>query len=340
MRRPVALLVLGALSATAAGPPPAESAATPPTESRLPLTISNLWYRAEGKRREGHLTVDREGLEFVAKKQAFSIPLDTIQFISYGTTARDVDTDWVMLSLGEKPPYEVVGFRDGAKLGFGGRTQQIYDTLRRAMKELKAAQYRAPAGQRVHEDPEHRAAFLVPEGWHTYVDSFVQQSGTSRTATAVLSEAEIRRMEKQAEGPPRAVDDLAQLDAVLAGERAGFTFEQREAGRGATCASLTDGARRAALELALADPIHSQPFTPAGEPQATDVELGGCLALRIVGKSRRADGTEVVLELHIVARDQTLYAFRLHALADRYERFREPYAAALASLKFGAALAS
>ena len=66
MKRHLALLVLGALAAPAAEPPPAETAATPSPESRLPLTISSLWYRAEGKRREGHLTVDREGLEFVA----------------------------------------------------------------------------------------------------------------------------------------------------------------------------------------------------------------------------------------------------------------------------------
>ena len=65
--------------------------------------------------------------------------------------------------------------------------------------------------------------------------------------------------------------------------------------------------------------------------------MGGCEGLHIVGRSRRGDGNELVLELFAVARRDTLYLFGLRALAQHHEDFRAPFATAVASVKFSVA---
>jgi hypothetical protein len=301
----------------------------------LPLTIEKLWYRTGGKRRQGYLTVGEEGLEFTTKKKTFLIPLERVHHISYGTIKSDVDTEWAVLTVGATEPYVMVGFRDGKKWGYGNRTREVFERLRGVMRQLSAAQYRVPDGHQTYEDPDHGCMLAFPDSWHAYVESLVLVGSRSSLGLTVLSEAPIRTVEKSANGPARNTDDLELLDAVLAGESPGFFVERTEVKRGMSCNGFSSGARTRLLRWAAEDLIFDADHEMLEAPSATQETVGGCGALRLIGRSRRrSDGNDVVLEIFAVARGDTLYLFGLRALADRYEEHRKVFAAAVDSVRF------
>lgn len=336
MKRALAILVAAWLCGVA---PAAEPSVAPrqdgPTVA-LPLTIDKLWYRAGGKRRQGDLIVSEDGLELVAQKRAFAIPLDRIQFISFGEMKGDVDTQWVLLKVGVSTPYDIVGLRDGRKWGYGGRTEEVYQQLRRALQQLAAGQYRVAPGYQAYEGPDRKCALAIPEGWSAYLESLVVVAGHSAWGTTILSAEPIRTIETKADGAVRTVDDLELLDAILAGESPGFFVERARASRGMSCTGLSASARDRVLTRARQDIVFGEDFEVLAAPAATVDTVGGCEALHVVGRSRRPDGADLVLELYAATSGETLYVFGLRALADRYEDHRKAFAASVASVKFAA----
>ena len=99
--------------------------------------------------------------------------MERIHFISFGKLKGDVDTDWVVFSVGVAPPYGIVGVKDGRKLGFGTRTRELFENLRDVARELSAAQFRVPAGYRAYEDPAGECSLAIPEEWSEYLRSMV-----------------------------------------------------------------------------------------------------------------------------------------------------------------------
>ncbi len=334
MRAAPASLMIAALCTTTVVTDEAAPLRAPVPRVALPLTIEKLWLRMDGKRREGYLTIDDGGFEFFTKKRSFEIPLDRIHFINFGTTSWDVDTEWIVLSVGVVPPYDLIGLRDGAKWGFGGRTEELYHDIRRVLRQLEAAQFRVPAGFELYEDPGRACVLAIPQGWSTYLESLVITNAHPGQGTTVLSERPIRRT-AEGRGEP-AYDDLELLDAILAGESLGFLFERSQAGRGMGCEGFSKGGRERVLERARGDLVIGAGSATLAPPEVSPVTIGSCEGLRVLQRSRRPDGAEVVLELHAVAHGETLYTFGLRALADRYEAFRKPYLATLASVEFGA----
>jgi hypothetical protein len=334
MRRALAIFTAAWLCGVAPPVQPAGGTATDPQTIDLPLTIEKLWYRTAGKRRQGFLTISQDGLEFTARKRAFLIPLDRIQFISYGPMKGDVDTAWVLLTVGVTPPYDLVGFRDGKKWGYGGRTDEIHARVRGALRQLGAAQYRVPPGLQVYEDPDQGCALTFDDDWNVYLESLVVLSSRSPWGTTILSEQPIRRVEKTAGGEVKNVDDLELLDNILAGESPAFFIERGRVGRGMRCEGFTKNGREQVLSKAREDIVFGEHYEVLEPPSASAQVVGGCDALRVVGRSRRADGEEVVLELYAAAHGDTLFVFGLRALADRYQDYREPFADAVSTVKF------
>lgn len=336
MRRTLAILLAAWLCGFALAVEPSFESDADDSAIALPLTIEKLWYRAGGKRRLGDLIVSEDGFELVARKKAFVIPLDRIQFVSYGTMKGDVDTEWVLLTVGVAPPYDVIGVRDGRKWGYGGRTAEVYRQLRRALEQLAAGQFRVAPGYRAYEGPDRGCALAIPEDWSIYLESLVVVAGRPPGGTTIFSEQPIRAIETEADGAVKAVDDLELLDAILAGESPGFFIERRRAGRGMSCSGFSGSARERVLTQAREDIAFGEGFEVLVPPAATVDSVGGCEALHVVGRSRRPDGAEVVLDLYAAARGETLYFFGLRALADRYEDRRPTFAASVATVKFAA----
>jgi hypothetical protein len=330
----VAAALAGVTLEPAAPEPPAEGA----PRVALPLAIDKLWLRVGGGRRDGDLIVSEGGIEFTGRKRAFSYPFERIRVVSLGTMRGDVDTEWIVLAIGVRPPYELIGLRDGSKWGFGSRTREIYHQLRQVLKQQSAAQFRVPQGHVPYEDPEHACTFAIPEGWNSYLESLVVLGGRAAHGTTILSEQPVRRVERDGPGEARVADDLELLDRILAGESPGFFVERAAASRGMGCEGFSAAARESVLARAREDLVFGDGYEVLQAPVASAADLGGCRGLHVVGRSRRPDGAEVVLELYAAARGETLHLFGLRALSDRHAEHRGPFATAVATATFGVAL--
>ncbi len=304
----------------------------------LPLTIEKVWYRSSGRRRQADLTVTEDAFEFTARKKVFSFPLGRIRVISFGKMKNDVDTDWIVLSVGVTRPYDIVGYRDGQKWGYGGRTREIFEDLRRLLKELSAAQYRISPGYQSYEDPNSGCTLAIPESWSSYVESLVLVGSHSPSGTTILSAEPIRHIETNASGHTRSVDDLEILDAILAGQTPGISIERSRAGRGMGCRGFSAAARERLLARAREDRIFGEGHEVVEAVAVSSGVVDGCEAVRIRGRSRRNDGTEVVLDLMAAAPGQTLYVFGLRTLDERYASDLETFETALSTVKFSVAL--
>ena len=303
----------------------------------LPLTIERIWFRSSGKRRHADLTITEDGFEFTAKKKVFSFPLDRIQVISFGKMKNDVDTDWIVMSVGVTRPYHVVGFRDGKKWGYGGRTREMFYDLRRVLKKLSAAQYRVSPGYQSYEDPNSGCALAVPGSWSSYVESLVLMGSHSPSGTTILSAEPIRKVETTPSGETKSVDDLEILDAILAGMTPGIFIERSRAGHGMGCRGFSAGARERLLARAREDRLFGEGYEVVEAVAASSGVVDGCEGVRIRGRSRRDDGTEVVLELMAAAPGKTLYVFGLRASSERYASDLETFETALETVKFSVA---
>ncbi len=326
------------------GAAPIASDAAPAAEGEvprvsLPLTIERVWYRSSGRRRQADLTVTEDAFEFTARKKVFSIPLDRIRVISYGKMKIwDVDTNWIVMSVGVTRPYDIVGFRDGQKWGYGGRTREIFDDLRRLLKQLSVAQYRISPGYQSYEDPDSGCTLAIPESWSSYVESLVLVGSHSPSGTTILSAEPIRYIETTASGETESVDNLETLDAILAGQTPGISIERSRAGRGMSCRGFTAAARERLLARAREDRLFGEGHEVVEAVAASSDVVDGCEAVRIRGRSRRVDGTEVVLDLMAAAPGETLYVFGLRTLDERYASDLETFETALSTVKFRVAV--
>ncbi len=332
----IAILCVCGAAPFASDTPPAVEGQAP--QVSLPLTIERVWYRSSGKRRQADLTVTEEAFEFTAKKKVFSFPLDRIQVVSFGKMKNDVDTDWIVMSVGVTRPYDVVGFRDGQRWGYGGRTREIFDDFRRLLKDLSVAQYRISPGYQSYEDPNSECTLAIPESWSSYVESLVLVGSHSPSGTTILSAEPIRQTEITASGEIRSVDDLETLDAILAGLTPGISIERGRSGRGMGCRGFSAAARERLLAQAREDRLFGEGHEVVEAVTATSGVVDGCEAVRIRGRSRRDDGTELVLDLMAAAPRSTLYVFGLRTLDERYASDLETFDTALSTVKFSVAL--
>jgi len=130
------------------------------------------------------------------------------------------------------------------------------------------------------------------------------------------------------------VDDLELLDAILAGESPGFFLEREENHRGMSCGRISPSSRQRVLAYARRDLVFGKDYEVLEAPTVTPAMVGGCEAWRVTGRTRRPDGAEVVLEIYAAANGETLYFFGQRSLADRHAAHREPFAAALETVKY------
>ena len=310
---PAALAVAGLLLAAGAA------------EIALPTTFDRVWCRNNKKKLTGDLTISAEGLVLVGKKRTVSIDLDSILMVSLGKMGRDVDTDWAILTVGRPGATRIVGFRDGAKLGYGKRTPEIYEALRAAMKKLSAGPYRVPPGFAAYDAVDHQVVLAVPEDWSPYVQSSVVVNDRALWGTILFSAEPIRL--------GTGGEDSGLL-AVQTGRAPALRLERREATKGMSCEGFTPAARKAILRLAEERLRFARGYEPAQAPLATDVSMGDCAALRVVGRARGPDGVEGVLDLHAVTNGDTLFLLELRSLAESYDERRALLEQAVATWVF------
>jgi hypothetical protein len=301
----------------------------------LPMTVDDLWYRTGGKKRTGYLIVSEDGLEFVARKKTMQIPIDRLRFIDFGPMRGDVDTDWAVLTVGVKAPYDLIGVRDGSRWGFGMRTQTVHSNLLRVMRSLGAAQYSAADGSRYFQMQDLKCAFEMPENWHRLVAT--SGAGRSASGEVLFSADEIRTVEKDDTGRTRSHDDYELLDAINAGARAGFRVSQAPSGRGMNCDGFSRSAQGRMTED-LVQRLSADGLSVVGEVETTPATVGDCEAVRRVVQAIDEKQRKVTIESHVVAKNGRVYNLTLRELQGA-EGGRAAYKNALRTLRLGGALA-
>lgn len=325
----VALLV-------AAPTAPAEAPGAQDTVARsqpLPITIDNVWYRSTGDRTRGDLVVADDGLEVLLPRRTVFIPVERIQYASLGKMRGDVDTDWIVMAIGVSPPYDVIGIRDGRKMGFGRKTEELYQKLRAALRHIPAAQWATAEGYQAYEDPAHQYALALPDDWYSFDKSMVYSNDEPLWGSTVFSEEPLRRIEESADGRIRTTENERAVERALAGDARAFFVERMEAGRGMSCKEFSASARKKLAGIALDDPRLGQGYELAQPTADAGTAVGGCDAFRLAGGNG-----ERQVELVFVANRETLFVFGVRAAPERFAAAREPFDAALASAKFSVAL--
>jgi hypothetical protein len=111
----------------------------------LPATFKPTWFRHLDRKsamkayeQSGDFTVSADELLFVDGDKTTRIPFARIQLVRWEPMPGDIANHWVVVRFtDEQGKEEVVGFRDGARLGTRGRTGPIYRAVRGAMNAAK-----------------------------------------------------------------------------------------------------------------------------------------------------------------------------------------------------------
>jgi hypothetical protein len=317
----------------ALGSTPAEEPLT------LPRTIDRVWYRSTtpkgglGGKREGDLRITADTLELSSNKEELVVPLGSVRMISYGPLGSDVDTEWVVIGLEREGERSRLGLRDGSRLGYGGRTPEIYDALVRVARERGLGQYSAPEGFAPYARIARQVALAVPQEFHALQHGLAVLRELNVTGTVVFSPAIPQGTEGSGIPEPERVQALASVTHATA---PAWILDIREAKRGMRCSGFTESGR-AELQgwIAEHELLGRGLVGPAGlEPTAVD----RCAGVR--GTWHAAAGAEpIVVDVRAASDDEFVYVLALRTHADREADERRTFEQGLGTLRFAVARA-
>lgn len=280
----------------------------------LPQTFDRVWYRggkngeAGGKKRTGDLTITSDALEFSSPKEQAALPLDSIRAVSLGRITGDVDTDWIVVSVGPPGARRLVSFRDGAKLGFGKRTSKIHRTIREVLRQARAGPYDAPDGFETYDALASQFTLFLPAGWTARHETSVEVEGRRLWGRTVFSEPE------------------APVETKI-------TLDRREALAGMRCSGFTKSADRALVTWFEEDPLLASARDVLEAPTGEPFPLGDCIARRLRARVHDADGSEMLLDARAVSDDRTLFLFILRSRPQARARALELFDRVVASFQ-------
>jgi hypothetical protein len=313
-------------------------------ETSLPLTVEHVWFRTvKGQsllrfsNAKGDLTIGPDGISFSTHKKSTEIPIERVQQITYGKIKGDVDTEWVLLGIGEKRADAIIAVRDGRKLGYGQKTWEIYEKMKAALEQISAAQYRVPQGYRALADFSRQFTLAVPEPWDIYIESLVFVGERAPWGTIFVSSERIRRQPRpDGEGARTVVDEDA-LDRARTGENPAFFIERMPVEGGMRCKGFSKEGLERFLDLAAEGALFHGGGKIAANPTVSPEIIDRCKGLRIRGRVEAEDGTQTEIDLHAAANGDTLFVIGLRAIPEKYEEYREVLDSSLATLMFSVA---
>lgn len=326
--RPAVLLLLAAGLVAAREPAAREAEAD--AALRLPYTVERIWFRTGKKKLAGDLTITPTALEFSGRKRNLTVPMESIQVVSYGTMRGDVDTEWTVLSVLDGGVEKTFGLRDGRKFGFGVRTREIYETVKRAVRTLSAAQYRVPPGWRPYVEMDHQFTLAIPEDWSSTHLLVVVEEGHAVGGTIVFSAVPIPRGVEPGQGP---------LADVVSGDAVAVVLERRRAAGGMTCDGFTAGGRAKLLEWIeqLPPAIERERWAFEELPTVEQATIDDCVGLRVVRNGRNPAGRAAVLDVRAVTRGRTAFLFVLRSVEGEQQARGSVFERILSTVRFSAA---
>jgi hypothetical protein len=311
-------------------------------DTAQPTTFKKVWYRTEKKRgvmgasAVGELTVTPTEIRIDTRKKEITIPLDSIETISFGKMRGDVDTDWIVLEIVVDESSRLVGLRDGRKFGYGQRTEQLYELILAGVKQAGAAQYDVPEGYQAYDRLQAQFTLTVPLGWTAYPRSLIEVDGLALWGEIVFV-PHSQVPDKDVSAEDRQELRRQSLAAVDDGSSGAFYVDRREALRGMRCEGFSEKAMARLLEWAVQDPLFAG---GRGSEESTRTEpaiIDDCNGLRIVRRSKQVDQEELILDLRAVSDDETVFVFGLRSRAGRYEEDLKRFDTAVGSVRFSVA---
>jgi hypothetical protein len=314
------------------GPTPAEEPLA------LPRTFDRVWYRAEtkgdlGGKREGDLRITTEGLELSSNKEELVVPYDTMRMISYGPLGSDLDTEWVVIGLEREGVRSRLGLHDGSKMGYGGRTPDIYDIVKRVARERSLAQYAAPPGFVPYVRLDRQVTLAVPESYHALQHGIVVLRESNVTGTVVFSPG----VPGDSVGT-RELDDAARAQLIRGVDQAlepTWVLAITEAKSGMRCSGIGDkGAADLQAWIAVHELLGRNLVGPA---RLEPAPLDRCTGVRGTWRGAVAGPDQILVDVRAASDDEFVYVFALRVRAGREAEVREPFERGVGALHFAVA---
>ena len=285
----------------------------------LPHTITRVWSRTAkktkglpGGRNMGDLTLTDEALEFVgnSEKSSFGVPMTDIRVVSYGKMKGDVDTDWAILEVQREGGPTLIGLRDGRRMGYGERTQEIFEAIRDATRQVGAAQYDAPQGFATYDGLDPYFTMVYPAGRSTVHRSVIQ------TPDQVLGVLEFVSAEDEA--------------SVI-------RLERSDVRPGMSPRGFSEKARARLLESTLKSPMLDEGYELLEPPRVEPASIDQRQGLRVLVRTRDAEGRGTLLDQRFFVDARTLYTLALRCPLTRQDAELRTLEAMAGSFRFSLA---
>ena len=334
----IALLAALSLQTATAEVVITETTTDEPGPQGYPRTIEKIWYRTGkergfiGRKHSGDLMITRDSLEFLSKKADITVPVESIEMVSFGKMRGDVNTDWVVLTIRDGTVQRLIGFRDGRKMGYGARTPEIFETVLDIAEELSWGQFAAPAKLEPYTELDHVFAVAVPQGWSSYHHEMISTEGSVFWGTVVFTPEPMTSdaAETHLEGTER---ELA-LEAIQRGETTAWVIRRVESRSGMSCEGFTQKALKTLAGWVARDPFLGVPFEAPTSTVFEPETVGGCRGVRASLRAQGSMAPVPLIELRVVSQGDATLILGLRTTERDREADLELFEAALPTVKF------
>jgi hypothetical protein len=307
-----------------------------------PRTIRDVWYRTEkhrgltGAKHSGDLTITPESLELFARKTDVSIPFSSVRMISFGKLRGDVNTDWIVLSVESGDKRERIGLRDGRKLGYGQRTEELFQAIVDAAEQFSWAQFAAPSGLEPYVELDHVFAMAVPEGWASYHHELSGVDGVVVWGSVVFTPEPLVGTTGSARPQERGSREVA-LKAIQSGRTTAWVVRRREAVGGMSCDGFANKGVKNLRGWIADDPFFGEPFVIDEDESFEPSEIDGCRGMKLLARSEEASTARAVLDLRVASSDDVAILVGLRTTDENYEKDLADFERAISTFKFAVA---
>jgi len=289
------------------------------------IVLDRIWYRTErlpslpkSFKGNGDLRIGDDGLEFVHGKKGWLLRWDEIRFIWFGPMRGDVDTDWVVLSTKGADLGERVGLRDGRRMGYGERTEALFEQIKDAAREVRAGQFDVPEGFEPFEGLEHLLSVAVPREWSLEHRSAVVQDGRVHEGVLYFHEP-FDSPDTRSDPESEALDSKRRRDGIGRGEIRAIRLERRHADRGMKRDGFSEEAVDRFVGEMLRDRNQLGTLATSSPPRTRIVTVDGLTGVRVRGEGTDPAGTARYVESVAISDGAMLYVFRMVGPVDRRE---------------------
>lgn len=165
----------------------------------------------------------------------------------------------------------------------------------------------------LYEDSQEQFIIWLPEGWVAATDESQEEKDLMTPAGKIVfgpESAQTRQWRKNKEI----------MEKYDTGELPSFSVQRFPLKFDIYCRSFPETARREVLKMVYKDPMFDRKNKPLERFRADSVVVGGCVGIRIKGRTQQPDGTVWVMDTYAFADGEILYLFTLKNMIEHYDR--------------------